>query len=300
MIQRLLLLLLLWHGAAAADTNSTKEIWLQSYEPTTFGFTNDSNDVPFMDFTISLKYPLFHKLLNRSEYVSWLRPYIAFTGRFGQYVGFRESSPVIAKRFNPKLFFRVWKHDSDNYVDLAYAHESNGQRVDDNATYDNMQQDFVRNGENADFAKDYISRGWDFLELRWKHRFSGLEYGKLLGYLNLKYFLDYGLLQGAPEEYNSFEGPSKITRRSEVDGISVLLKYQRTFAGYNSSGYKLALLYTTGYQMFKNNTLRAEATLNMWGFPVMIWGSSGYGSDLVDYNVNVLSGGMALELKSFF
>ena len=55
-----------------------------------------------MDFKISVKYPVLKDLLSKALPDSGL--YFAFTGRWGQYIGDRYSSPVIAKRFNPKLF----------------------------------------------------------------------------------------------------------------------------------------------------------------------------------------------------
>lgn len=56
------------------------------------------------------------------------QPYIAFFGHFGQYIEVRESSPEISKRFNPKVFLRIAQKEH-HYLDLEYAHESNGQRI---------------------------------------------------------------------------------------------------------------------------------------------------------------------------
>src|SRR5258708_33525620 len=104
-----------------------------------------------MDFKISVKYPLFNDRLSKKLPDS--RLYFAFTGRWGQYIGDRYSSPVIAKRFNPKLFWRqnlnyvcqerkedgtlaVSKHCEGNpdkvpgtYIEAAIGHESNGQTI---------------------------------------------------------------------------------------------------------------------------------------------------------------------------
>ena len=40
---------------------------LCSYEPTTIGYTHDSDDNGFMDFTISVRYQLFPTLITRGQ-----------------------------------------------------------------------------------------------------------------------------------------------------------------------------------------------------------------------------------------
>lgn len=130
---------------------------LESYEPTTLGYTKDSDDVPFFDFKISVKYPIFPILFDK-------RLFFAFSGRFGQYIGTRSSSPVIGKRFNPKLcvmFPFDTTHPRRDYIDFAYAHESNGQKIDTLAESNEIQKD----EEKPTYARDYISRGWDYLEI---------------------------------------------------------------------------------------------------------------------------------------
>jgi len=65
------------------------------------------------------------------------------------------------------------------------------------------------------------------------------------------------------------------------------------------SGYKVALLYTTGNNgSFEHNTYRLEVTCKIYDIPIMFWGSSGYNSDLVDYYKKIQSYGFAFELRS--
>ncbi len=62
---------------------------------------------------------------------------------------------------------------------------------------------------------------------------------------------------------------------------------------------KVAWRYTTGYDsIFDNSTNRLEFTLDLWSFPIMLWGQTGYNSDLVDYYRKVDSWGITLELQS--
>ncbi len=98
-------------------------------------------------------------------------PFFSFTGRMGQYSGtIRHSSPVVTKQFNPSLYFRFYTANSANhelgmadskqdYYDVGYAHESNGQYVDSIALFNSTAASV---GGPA-FAQDYISRGWDYL-----------------------------------------------------------------------------------------------------------------------------------------
>ncbi len=286
---------------------------LTSYEPNRIGWTFDDNDVSegYLDATLSLKYPFLHDgFYSNKGFDGGF--YFAFTGRFSQYIESRGSSPVVGRRFNPKFFWRYWLGDSSRYIDLGLAHESNGQNINSEEAYLRARDDFLANGENPEWARDYISRGWDYLSFDWMHTVRDWS-GELNTYLNLKYFLDDGPFQGEPEEYNDWEGDG-VNRRKEYDGLSLLAKYQfgGTYclggSGDNDGGrrrlldlclQKAAWRYTTGYDSpGDNNTNRLELTVDLWSFPVMFWGQWGYNSDLVDYYRKVNSWGIALELQS--
>ena len=144
---------------------------LSSDQPNRLGCTRDSYDRGcFMDFVLSVRYPLFYKALQGGHKFDML-PFFSFTGRMGQYIGsVRHSSPVVTKQFNPSLYFRFYTANSANhelgmadskqdYYDVGYAHESNGQYVDSVAVF-NTTAASVGSPENA---QDYISRGWDYL-----------------------------------------------------------------------------------------------------------------------------------------
>lgn len=312
----LIALLISSYGIATAHPHSEddtapkkRSLKLQSYEPNTIGITHDDNDVSFMDFKISLKYPMFHKgepneKWQKAEWLnSWFpMPYFAFTGRFGQYINTRRSSPVISKVFNPKIFGRYWL-DGGSYIDAAYAHESNGQNINEQSTYINLQNEFVSLGENPEFANDYISRGWDYWELRWK---SGTNLSNhFTYYVNLKHYLNDGFLQGSSEEVNVWEAGFNEIQRRHVDGVTLVAKYSKDYLNEDGSrgfysGHKIALLFTTGYRdAFEHNTTRVEYTWKFFDVPLMFWWSNGYNSDLIDYNQRVTSYGFALELRTF-
>ncbi len=308
-----------------ASDQDSQVLGLEAYEPTTLGITHDSDDVRFMDFTLSVKYPLMPNLLFCSEHLPWLheyKAYLAFTGRWGQYIGTRPSSPVIGKRFNPKLFVRrflggktgctppdekVHTRDYD-YIDFGYAHESNGQSIDSRAEYTAAVLDNIRRGDDPAWVNDNISRGWDIVEMTYRRRlFAPPAGGVTTGYLQLKYFLSRGFLQGRAEEYNGArENPEGFNaegrRRREVNGIALIVKhaFQAGIIGETVRDAKLAAIYDTGYNpAFRHHTIRGEAGAKFFQIPLTLWGQRGYGSDLAQYYKKVTSWGVQLEIGSF-
>ena len=280
---------------------------LESYEPNLLGYTHDDNDVNYLDFKISLKYPIFHSGESQPSLKGWLPyPYLAFTGRFAQYINTRESSPVISKRFNPELFGRYWLNpgalDDGEYIDIAYGHESNGQSIDSQAAYIEKRNSLIAAGEDPDFANDYISRGWDYLGATWKftRRNPFKKNADFSMYVGLRYFLEDGFLQGEQEEYNTWENDPEGKPRKSVDGIRLKLKHKTRFINnevFRSN--KIFLSFTTGYDdTFDYNTYRAEWAVELKNVPLIIWASKGYNSDLAAYYKQVTSFGIGFEFVS--
>jgi hypothetical protein len=294
---------------------------LGSYEPNIIGYTHDSDDGWFMDFKVSVKYKLFPQLV-RTCISPHLQTYFAFTGRFGQYFD-RDSSPVVGKRFNPKLIFRYLPEvespassadvecgereatppesrlesvvEPREHFDFAYAHESNGQPINSAAEYQQTLSE-----TEPESANDRISRGWDYLETTWKRDFLVLNDKRVSLYLTGKYFLQNGLLQGRPEEYNDWENDPEGKRRRSVDGLSVLIKLRAPVDLGQFSQTKFALLHETGYKdPFKYNTVRLEIGVKLAELPLTLWRQTGYNSDLAMYYKKVRSYGVQIEIGSF-
>ena len=299
---------------------NTDESTIEPYEPSTIGYTKDSDDVGFMDFTISLKYQLFPR-----SFMTWTgddinRLYFAFTGRFGMYIETRHSSPVIGKSYNPKLF---WRHITDStlvpttlahandgkrrqsysgYIDFGYNHQSNGQSIDSAAEYLAGRS----TAEKPDYANDNLSRGWDYLEVAWKKTFNeNDQVHRLQSYLDLKYFLHHGIMQRTAEEYNEWENSPEGKPRKAVNGIAATFEYQ-----YGKSSLfrnipllanpTIALRYETGYQTpFKYSTVRLEIGTQILELPITFWAQHGYTSDLAQYFKKVDSYGVELKMGSF-
>ncbi|WOH38963.1 hypothetical protein RI844_07015 [Thalassotalea fonticola] len=289
-----------------------KQVKLQDYEPNLVGYTFDSDDEEFfLDFKLSLMYPIakdFIKSQSNNHYFSFIKracvnkyikscfPYFAFTGRFGQYIEERNSSPVISKRFNPKIFFRF--ELTDGYVDLEYAHESNGQRIVSQNSWNSMADDFENDGEKRSYANDYISRGWDYF---------GVTYKKEKINENLSIYVNYqkyfgGLLQGDIEEYFDWEADRKIKQRAMVNGLKLLLKTEGDglFQLPWLNGYKFSLILETGTtHPFKYGTVKVEALTNIFGMPTLFWTRKGYSADFAQYYKNIESYGVAFEFLTF-
>ena len=302
-----------------SECDKKRPLMLQSHEPNLIGVRYDSNDVNYIEFKLSMKYPLGHNGRyegKNSMFYGVPFFYFAFTGVWGQYIETRQSSPVIAKRYNPELWGRWWLGSKKDYIDFTFfGHESNGQSIDRYSIYNVKKIEIAAVGDDPEFARDYISRGWDYVGLTWKN-------GQLFGadnwtmYSKFKYFLNSGYLQTEIEDYNPWEefGPEcqnhdqsdwtaechqrdEELTRDRFDGISFVIKNDIKYDHKWLSGNKFAVIYTTGYKdTFENNTVRAEFTTTFFNVPIMLWGQTGYNSDLIDYYESVESFGLALEL----
>ena len=296
--------------------------FLTSHEPNRLMVRSDDNDVSdyYMDFTVSAKHPLFpnSSLLNSvyqatangidnltgRENGLFIQPYLSFTGRFSQYLNSRESSPVVARRYNPSLFLRAWS-SRNSYLDLGFAHESNGQNIDSIDEFERQVQSFVENGESESdaraFARDDISRGWDYSFVEWRKGW----HQRFATRVQLRHYHRGGPLQHGAEEYNWWEGDGEQYRpRRQFDGVLMALEYDfgrnRCLEGVSFVCFqKMSVTQETGYsQVFENNTTTLEFTSNLFGLPIQLWGRTGYGSDLVDYYNYSTSWGIGVELIS--
>lgn len=333
---------LAWSGLACASEEGpfrTRDNWFQPYEPSTFGLTKDSDDVSFLDVSLSLQLALGDwkgPLAGRRQQLAF-----AFSGRFGFYMNQQhDSRPVIGKRLNPKLLWRVQTSDDearfrncqrreanvfrgrssapcaqyepDGYLEFAYAHESNGQSVDTEAEYLAARDAALQSGGNADFANDRLSRGWDYIGLNYKAPTCGRcesERFKLSGIVKLRYFLPHGLLEGAKEEWHSWESAAAEGKaRNHVNGIALQGRYQRhtcVVDGHECDNryvrdIKFVVGYETGsHQPLRYGTLRVEAGVNLKPLPLTVWWQRGYAGDLAQYYKKTTSFGIAVDVGGF-
>lgn len=292
--------------------------FLTSHEPSHLMLRNDTLDssASYMDFKLSAKHPVLSNaaplnavhtgvartledlLPGDNEY--FMQLYLSFTGRFSQYIGERESAPVVARSFNPTLFYRFWTSPT-NYLDFELGHESNGQRISSLEALQREELDYLLDGEPAAYARDSLSRGWDYTALRWRRTWND----KWVTRLELRHYLADGPLQGEPEEYNLWEdGGNRLHPRDRYDGVSLGFQYDfnrsRCFLGSLPVCFqRVALTQETGYAaMFEHNTTTLELTSDLFGLPVQLWAKTGYNSNLVDYYRHTTSWGLGIELIS--
>lgn len=318
---------------AATPADSPHDNWLpfglQSYEPSAFGYTKNSDDVHYFNFKLSVQYPLMPDY-TKKWWGQQNRLMFAFTGVFGFYIGDRPSSPVVGKEYNPQFF---WQHlwgtsqagwagrlcrppgyeqgptypntassssassqadqNPSCYVTIGYNHDSNGQIIDTPGAY--LQ---TANSQGTGAANNAISRGWDYIGVTARFIPYWDVKGKISVYPTLRYFLSDGLLQGKPEELHYWESLPDGKPRKEVDGLSLLAKYTRHLFGPVDS--KLVLGYTTGYvDAFRYSTVRAEVGIKILELPIVAWAQRGYMSDLSQYYRNVTGYGVQVEIGAF-
>lgn len=292
--------------------------FLTSHEPSHLMLRNDNIDssANYMDFKLSSKHPVLSNaaalnavhgavsntladlLPGNNEF--FMQLYLSFSGRFSQFLGERESSPVVARSFNPTLFYRFWTSDT-NFLDFEYGHESNGQRINSLEELQREQNDYLLAGESPDYARDGLSRGWDYNALRWRRTWND----KWVTRMEVRHYLSDGYLQGQAEEYNLWEDGGTDSRpRRQYDGISLGFQYEfnrsRCFLGTLPVCFqRVAITQETGYSaLFENNTTTLELTSDLFGLPVQLWAKTGYNTNLVDYYRHATSWGLGIELLS--
>jgi hypothetical protein len=270
---------------------------LRSHEPSLLGYTWDESG-EFMDFTLSVKFKILEKSIAALNEGSSLN--FAFTGRFGQYFE-RDSSPVIGKRYNPELFYRYEFESTQQtrpYIEVGYAHESNGQNIGSLSSYLQAQQTL----ERPQYADDYISRGWDFVRFTAhspEYRRFGANHPLQL-WATGRWFLRNGLFQGRPEEYSDWENSPEGKPRNQVDGLTAGVRYTpHTGFSWLPIG-NLAVTYTTGYrEIFRYHSYRVEAGVRVLDLPLIVWIARGYNSDLARYYRYVEAAGVGFTIGAF-
>jgi hypothetical protein len=292
---------------------------LTSHQPNHLIARYDSDDIshPYMDFTVSFKHAVFPDAAPINDTYDWMTEtieqfapgdeefymqlYLAFTGRFSQYLlETRTSAPVVARRFNPELFFRLWSSE-DNYMDFGFGHESNGQRIETEESFRLEAAALLANGDPATFARDSLSRGWDYAAVSWRRAWTD----NFATTLKARHYFSDSPLQGPPEEYSVWEdGGTHARPRKNYDGVSLDIQYNfnqsRCLLGSVAVCFdKVQLIQETGYRKpFEHNTTTLELTTDFFGMPLQVWARTGYNSDLVDYYNHSNSAGLGIELLS--
>lgn len=278
-------------------------IELRSFEDNIVGYTFESDDKSFVDVTLSLRTRVFPFDYLVNVLPKKIRPdlslHFAFTGRFAQYVGTRHSNPVVEKRFNPYMFleFRPRKKLSNLLFQAGYGHESNGQSIDDSATF-YITAELPYNSINE--TKDKISRGWDYIGTSVKLDIFPKKYRKLIyeAEFGIRYYLDEGFLQNGKEEYHPWERDwyGANYTRNNVAGIST------SFTCFVDSSFvnKMRVTFETGVtKPFMASTIKLLMGFRIADFPISFSYRYGYNGDLAQYGKSTNSIGIESLIPSF-
>lgn len=269
------------------------QLKVEPYEGIVFGATKDENNEGFVDILASLRLPILPGgdvgrggfRLTPDERWTW-HPFLAATYRGGQHLGTRDSSPVVSKRFNPVLLGARFNRDPHNtklneFFDVVYAHESNGQSIASRETYNDIYAAYLRSENDPvkaeHIARDNISRGWDYVGVRYDRHTQSLSLSA-----SIKAFLDESFPQGEKEDYNAdWENDPEGKSRLSVDGLSLSARYRF------ESQVETALTFTTGLShMFQYRTFKLEVGYRFRGNArsgIFLWARQGYNVDLVNY-----------------
>lgn len=285
------ILLIACNGAVkAADDvqeNSVDSIshFLTGNEPSYFVLSRDEGDDYYhAEFYLSIKYPLLQRpirfLLGDESTL-----YFNYNGLYDFYLGTRHSSPIVSRRQNPGLMFeyKFPDHEILRKAKIGYFHESNGQTIDTEADYLNTTD-----------AKDYVSRGWDYVYLE----LSAEPKKNWFVYMQGRRFLDKQMFKLDREEKWPWEPPVGENRLiQEYDGIRLIVNRMIKGKYWTFDEMKFSAIYRTGYRDFgHNSTRRFEATFRIFDIPLYIYYFDGYGINISSYYKKSSAYGFGFEL----
>ncbi|MDH5712149.1 MAG: phospholipase A [Gammaproteobacteria bacterium] len=281
---------------------------LTGYEPSYFVFANDGID-SHAEFKVSIKYPL-------DKDVEWLssridgdnKIYFAYTGQYDFFLFSeegqgRDSAPVVSRIQNPGVFIKhkLINFDDENNcedsrvefenglesISLGWFHESNGQQIDNNITFNNTVN-----------ASDYVSRGWDYLGVDFKWREGSLlsEQGYTNIYARFRFFCNcqgFGAIKGREDDTTILGDPVSADIR-DYDGFRLVVD------DYVTPDVQYGLQLRSGIgaeQAFDNWSYRVELTFRTRSIPVLkhipfiedipftLFYFNGYGENISTYHI---------------
>lgn len=264
------------------DNSNISYTRFSSNEPNYFVGAWDNHDDLHLEFNLSMKYALWppkaskHKLL------------FVYNGTCDFYLQSRDSSPIISRRQNVGPAYQYTIGDDPNLPEyefrVGWYHESNGQTID-NAV------DYIEAGE---FARDRVSRGWDYL---------GLEYmSPLLG--GLRQHFDFRLFcdcQGWGAEdredeifWQTLTDQPKI---NDYDGIRWAINEINLPANFGT--LRMELKAGNRYFAALGNISSKFVFSEFLGFPLNIFYFTGYGREVGSYHERNQYLGVGIEMQSF-
>lgn len=271
---------------SAAEGNDATEnssyARFSSNEPNYFVGAWDNHDDWHMEFNLSVKYALWPPAASKHKLL------FIYNGTYDFYLKSRDSSPVISRRQNVGSAYQYTVGDNPNLPDYEFRagwyHESNGQTI-------NNAADYIAAGE---FAKDRVSRGWDYLGLEYMSPFLG----------NLRQHLDFRIFcncQGWGAEkredeifWQTLTDEPKI---NDYDGVRWTINEINLPADFGTLRMELK----TGNRNFSalGNISSKFVFSDFLGFPLNIFYFTGYGREIGSYHERNQYLGVGIEMQSF-
>jgi outer membrane phospholipase A len=263
---------------------------LSGNEPSYFVLAHDSGEPKsHVEFYLSIKYPLLPTMVEK--YLGERsRLYFNYNGKYDYYLFSRDSSPIISRRQNPGMMYEyTWPaatHIHLQSLKTGYFHESNGHTVDNIEEY-----------QVTENARDYTSRGWDYIPLEMKLAVSEKRHG-IFGnfYLNLqgRYFLDRQMFRHDREDRIFWEPVAEQPRIEDYDGVRTVLSTVFLLPYFEAREIKFNAIFRSGYRDF-NFSQRYEATFRLFDVPLYVYYFRGYGVELSTYHEKGTTYGIGFE-----
>lgn len=288
-----IIVLALIFGARARAEDYIPEPDLRGYEPTYLVYAFD--DEAHVEFKVSIKYPLlestigwFGKMIGGSNQV-----YFSYTGIYDFFVfsdeKVRASAPVISRLQSPGLFLTntrpVFEGGGLETVSLGWFHESNGQQIQDNATFVNTLH-----------AEDYVSRGWDYLglDMQFRQKDPWFMDGDVTYLLRMRAYCScqgFGLIAGKEDDIRIFGGTEKA-EINDFDG------FRFGIDNYANKRLQYGLSLRTGTsstEALKHISYQVEVAYRVSNVPIKLFYFNGYGKDISTYHIKDSYIGLGFE-----
>ena len=280
-----------------------------------------------VEFLLSLRYPLVEAWFERrharidspaSRYIP-NRLLLVYNGLYDFYVfeGDRyESAPIVSRRQNPGLALE-WdlkrNARADNYrtLRLGWFHESNGQSLDDEDGNGAMlfANEVAEAGE--EFALSQVSRGWDYLSLRFANGSASIPDSELDPYRSgwwklqaeMRLYCDcqgFGFISGREDDI-FWEAVSEQPRIQDFDGLRLAMERSFSAERLGSDNYFITRLQlqagTSEWSALATVSGRLSLGFALGQTRLVAFYHNGYGKDLSTYHIRTNYLGLGLELR---
>lgn len=269
---------------ADAESGDAFPRYLSGFKPSYLILVNDED--LHAEFYLSLKYPLSTSYVQKLDrwFAGRKTLYFIYNGKYDFYFTSRYSSPVVSRLQNPGLALKNEFTDSGafrHYL-VGWFHESNGQTIDTEQKY-----------QQQEGARDFVSRGWDYLNIviKSRHTLGALPFDL---YNNWRLYCDcqgFGVIGGKEDKlfWSTLERQPDVR---DYNGWEMLLSYTHSPTLRMSGSVRVG---TFDVAALRNRSWRLEATYRFHEVPVTAFYFNGYGKEIAFYHEHGSYFGVGLE-----